>query len=274
MDNSKPDLPESEYESQPAPQAKSEPVETETISYVNEHIKKAFDRVKLFFKDAKNYFNRSPRLQKFSHQGKYLPAFWTVASIFSLIVNIILIAILISFGRNFFMLKALVADGLINGTSSSLALMDKAHIVITIPVSTTVQLKDDLPLVYDLTLDQYSDLTVVRDTTIQGARIYLNNTAVTTDLTLPANTPIQVNMDMTIPVSTTVPVNITVPVAIQVPIDIPVEQTDLHQSIVGLQGALEPYRILMDTLFTSPKDIPLCNYWWSGWMCSLFFGKR
>lgn len=291
MAKSKKDLSESEIEPQPGvedelkpesqpevvaePKPESPPIpETEPNVYVNVKIQKAFDRAKLYIKDATDYYQRSPRLQNASYQGKFMPAFWTVACIFSLIVNIVLLAILISFGRSFFEFKALVADGLVNGTANSLELMDKAHIVTTVPVQTTVQLQDSLPVVFDMPINQDTKVSLVRESRIPNAQIYLNNTAVTTDLTLPASTSIQANIDLNIPVSTTVPVDITVPVTIQVPVDIPVDKTDLHQSIIGLQGAIDPYKTLMVSSFNSPKDFSVCNHWWSGWLCGLFFGKQ
>jgi hypothetical protein len=247
---------------------------SEPEGYVNEHIQKAYERVKSWFRNAKQHYEGSPRLQKTTYQGKYLPAFWTVACIFSLIVNVILLAILISFGHNFFELKSMIAKGLVNGTYDNLALMDKAHIVTSVPVNTSIQLQDTLPVAFDLPINQSTQLSLAQDTRITGAYIYLNNTAVLTDLTLPANTPIQANFDINIPVNTTVPLSITVPVAIQVPVDIAIDQTDLHQSIVGLQGIIEPYKTVMDSSFNSPQDFLMCNHWWSGWMCGIFFGKQ
>jgi hypothetical protein len=294
MDNSKPILQETESEPQPEPQPEpqiepqiepqlepqaepqieSQPaVEPASITYVNERIKQAFEQVKLFFKDAKDQYRASPRFQKIAYQGKYLPAFWTVACIFSLVVNIILMGVLISFGRHFFELKALISNGLVTEASNSLAMMDKAHIVTTVPVNTTVRLQDKLPVIFNLPINQSTQLSLVQDVRISGAYIYLNNTAVTTDLTLPAKTLLLANINLTIPVSTTVPVDITAPVTSQVPVDIAIDQTDLHQSIVGLQGAIEPYKTVMGSAFNSPQDFSICNHWWSGWMCSIFFGK-
>jgi hypothetical protein len=266
MDHPTPNQPEPEFEPQPVPEMESE-------SYLNERIKKALDQTKLWFRNAKGYYLRSPRLQKVTYQGKYLPAFWTVASIFSLIVNLILIALLIAIGRNFFSMKASIASGLVNGTSENLALLDKSHIVTNLPVETNVPLQDELPIAFNLPVTQSTQLTLAQDTRISGAYIYLNNTPVMTDLTLPAHTPIQVNLDMSIPVDVTVPISTTIPVAIQVPVDIAVNQTDLHQSIVGLQGAIEPYKTLLGSDFNSPMDFPLCNQWWSGWICTIFFGR-
>ena len=267
MDNSTSNQPEPEFEPQPVPEMESE-------SYLNERIKRVLDRTKSWFKGVRNYYQRSPRLQKTTYQGKYLPAFWTVACILSLIVNAILIAVLLAFGRNFFSMKAEVAKGLIDGASENLAMMDQAHIVTSVPVQTEVQLQDNLPVVFNLPVTQSTQLTLAQDTRITGAYIYLNETAVVTDLTLPARTPIQVNFNMSIPVDTTVPISVTVPVSMQVPLDIAVNQTDLHQSIVGLQGVIEPYKTLLGSTYNSPKDFPLCTSWWSGWMCTIFFGRQ
>ncbi|HSB65822.1 MAG TPA: hypothetical protein VLD65_04540, partial [Anaerolineales bacterium] len=149
-----------------------------------------------------------------------------------------------------------------------------AHIVSSVPVQTKVPLQDNLPVVFNLPVTQATQLTLAQDTRITGAYIYLNETAVLTDLTLPARTPIKVNLNMSIPVDTTVPISMTVPVSMQVPLDIAVNQTDLHQSIVGLQGVIEPYKTLLESSYNSPRDFPICTYWWSGWMCSLFFGRQ
>ena len=285
MDNTRQDLPETEPEPEPEPEPKpdeqlgslpeSKPSsEAESEGYVNENITKAFERIKKWFAQVKEHYLRSPRLQKVVYQGKFKPAFWTVTAIFSLLVNILFIAILIFFGRYFFELKALVADGLVTELSNNLAMMDKAHIVTTVPVETTVQLQDNLPVVFDLPINQSTQLSLTEDTQISGAYIYLNNTPVLTNLTLPAGTPIQANFDMTIPVSQTIPVDVTVPVSLLVPLDVAIDQTDLHQSIVGLQGAIEPYKVLLGSNFNSTEDFPLCNQWWSGWLCSVFFGQR
>ena len=57
----------------------------------------------------------SPRVKRFFWQGKLLPAFWTVASVVSLFVNLVLIIVLISLGKQLFEIKKLVQDQLIGG---------------------------------------------------------------------------------------------------------------------------------------------------------------
>ena len=272
MDNSRPDLPESKPETSAGLKPEPQPA-PEIDSEINRRIKQTIDRGKVLIKDGEDYYRKSPRLQKAVYQGKFMPAFWTVACIFSLLVNIILIGLLISFGHHFFALKSLVSDGLVNGASSSLATMDKAHIITTVPVKTTVQVKDELPVVFSLPINQNTQLSLTQDTRIKGAYIYLNNTAVQTDLTIPANTPIQANFNMNVPVSTTVPVNIAVPINLKVPVDIAVSQTDLHQSIVGLQDAIAPYQTALTEGFNSPNEFLVCKNWLTGWLCGLIFGK-
>jgi hypothetical protein len=273
MDNSKPKLPES----QPEPKLNS-PADTQPNSDaspgINEWINHTTEQAKGIYKDGKEYYRKSPRLQKFVYQGKFMPAFWTVACIFSLVANIILIGLLISVSRHFFELKALVSDGLLTQASNNLAMMDKSHIVLTVPVETTVRLQDTLPVTFDLPINQSTQLSLAEDTTINGAYIYLNNTAVQTDLTLPSGTPLQANFNMSIPVSTTVPVDFTVPVSIQVPVDIAIDQTDLHQSIVGLQEAIKPYQTTLGTTFNSPDRFLICKNWLTGWLCSIIFGEQ
>jgi hypothetical protein len=157
MDNSNPNQPGSEFKpnadlkGDQKPVVESRPVslpgdsqshESRLDGYLNDKIRLGFDRVKSRSRDLKAHYLRSPRLRKVVYQGKFMPAFWTVTAIFSLVVNVILIAILVSFGHFFFQYKALVADSLTNGVSTNLALMDQAHIVTAVAVQTTVQLQD------------------------------------------------------------------------------------------------------------------------------------
>ena len=273
MDNSKPKLPESQPAPQPEPHGGPQPNTGNTAGF-NEWINRKSEQAKGLYKEGKDYYRGSPRLQKVVYQGKFMPAFWTVACIFSLIVNIILIGLLISVGHFFFQFKSLVSDGLVTQASNSLAMMDKAHIVLTVPVETTVKLQDTLPVEFNLPINQTTQLSLVEESTINGAHIYLNNASVPTDLTLPAGTPLQANFDMNVPVSTTVPVDITVPVTLQVPVDIAINKTDLHQSIVGLQEALKPYQTTLGSTFNSPEEFFVCKNWVTGWLCRIIFGKQ
>jgi hypothetical protein len=185
----------------------------------------------------------------FLWRGRVGPAFWTVASSLSLVVNIILIVILILLGRQLFVQKkTVVSDQLIGGLYDNFVLMDQAHIQTTITVSDTIQVIDTIPVVFDLPLDQKTVVVLTKDTPVKNATIYLNNTAVPLDLILREGTELSIQLDMTVPVEQTIPVVLNVPINLQVPVDIPLDQTQLHQPFVGLQQVVAPYRQLLGDL--------------------------
>ena len=187
-----------------------------------------------------------PRLRPFLWRGRVGPAFWTVASTLSLVVNIILIVILILLGRQLFFLKTtVVSDQLINGLYDNFVLMDKAHIKTTITVSDTIQVKDTIPVVFDLPLSQKTIVTLTESTPIKGATIYLNGQPVPLDLDLPPGTKLGIELNLTVPVNQTVPVVLNVPVNLTVPVDIALNKTELHEPFVGLQQVLSPFRKLL-----------------------------
>lgn len=173
------------------------------------------------------------------------PAFWTVASLLSLTINIILIVILVLLGRQlFFLKKTVVSDKLINGLYDNFTLMDQAHIQTTITVSDTIQVNDTIPVVFDLPLNQKTTVVLTQDTPV-NTTIYLNNTAVPLDLILRDGTELNIQLDITVPVKQTIPVVLNVPVHLTVPVDIPLDQTQLHKPFVGLQQVVSPYRQLL-----------------------------
>jgi hypothetical protein len=176
----------------------------------------------------------SPRMRRLLWRGRVAPAFWTVASLLSIVVNIILIALLIGLGRELFTLKRLVSNQLIGGLYTNFRQMDDAHILTTITVSDTIQVKDSIPVVFNLPLKQNTVVTLVEDTPVNNATIYLNGQAVPLDLVLRKGTSLNISLDLVVPVNKTVPVTLNVPVRLKVPVDIPLNQTQLHQPFTGL----------------------------------------
>lgn len=194
-------------------------------------------------------------------QGKVGPAFWTIASLISLTVNIILVVLLIVLGQQLFALKSIVEGDVLGGLYTNFQLMDTAHIRTTIPVSTEVPAKFDLPL------STNTVVTLTEDTRIQGATIYnlsagaLYISQANTNIVLPAGTNLPVALNLTVPVDQKIPVNLMVEV------DIPLNQTELHQPFVGLQEVVKPYYTLLNSLPNSwvdtlcdPNDM-LCQEW-------------
>lgn len=167
--------------------------------------------------------------------------FWKFATILSLVVNLLLIVVLIVLAANLFTIKTTVLQPLVDGLYSNFQLMDAAHIKTTIPVSAEV------PAQFDLPLDTDTNVTLTQDTTIPGATVSvftggLMISNAQTDIVLPKGTVLPIHLVMTVPVDQKIPVNLTVDV------DIPLNQTELHEPFVGLQGVVAPYKVMLDKL--------------------------
>jgi len=186
-------------------------------------------------------------------------AFWTVASLLSLTVNIILIAVLIYLGSQFSSIKRMVRDDVLAGLYTNFALMDQASIKTTIPIHTNVPAKFDLPL------DTDTVVVLSKDTRIPGARVTLNTGGLTivdapTDITLPAGTRLPIHLTLQVPVDQEIPVDLSVGV------NIPLNKTDLHQPFVGLQNLVAPYYVMVSKMPESWSQMvcgtppnPLCK---------------
>jgi hypothetical protein len=210
-------------------------------------------------------------------QGKIAPAFWTISGIFSMTVNIILILVLILVGRQLFSIKHLIEKGLIGGLYENFVLMDEASIKTTIDVSETIQVVDEIPVVFDLPLQQTTTVVLVEDTPIPNTTVRIDTGVISlnapAEVTLPKGTPLLITLDLTVPVSQTVPVVLNVPISINVPVDIPLAQTELHVPFVGLQQVLTPYRDTLSSLPNSWEETPPCA---SGgdWLCRWLFDLK
>lgn len=206
------------------------------------------------------------------------PAFWTISSIVSLIVNVILIVLLLVLGQQLFTLKGVVQNQVLGGLYTNFQMMDEAHIRTTIPVSAEVPAKFDLPLTglqvpakFDLPLNTMTTVRLTEDTRIPGATLYnltagsLSISRATLDITLPAGTVLPVELNLIVPVdqmisldSVVVPVDQMIPVDLIVEVDIPLEETELHPPFVGLQEVVKPYYTLLSALPDSWKTA-LCG---------------
>ncbi len=169
---------------------------------------------------------------------KLWPAFWTITGVFSLLMNAILIAMLLSLGNQLFALKSLVEDQLIGGLYENFILMDESNIQTTIPVSAQVPAKFNLPL------DAETVVVLREDTYIPGATVTLNTgglniTNAPTNILLPAGTKLPIQLSLEVPVDQKIPVDLNVNV------DIPLDQTDLHIPFTGLQNVVSPYYDLL-----------------------------
>lgn len=185
-------------------------------------------------------------------RGKIGPAFWTVASLVSLSVNLVLLAVLLLLGQQLFTLKSLVGEQLVAGLHANFVKMDAARI------TTSVTVNDTIPVVFDLPVQTNTMVTLIEDTRIKNATVNLSTGGLSihgapANIVLPAGTQLPIALSIVVPVSTTVPVQLTVPV------DIPLNQTELHEPFVGLQNVVSPYHTLLTSLPGSWQETPLCQ---------------
>jgi hypothetical protein len=191
-------------------------------------------------------------------QGKIGPAFWTIASLFSLTVNIILIVLLILVSKYLFPLKDLISQQLLGGLYYNFVRMDQARIKTEVKVTDTIRVKDSIPVVFDLPLAQETRIVLTQRTPINGATIFLNGQAVPIDIILPAGTGLNIRLNMTVPVNQTVPVVLDVPIELSVPVEIPLQETELHEPFIGLQDVISPYYWQLGRLPDSWEEVIRC----------------
>lgn len=184
-------------------------------------------------------------------RARFWPIFWTLTGSLSLLLNLILIAILLSVGRELFVLKQLVSDELLSGLYQNFVLMDDATI------TTNVHVKKDIPVTFDLPLEQDTVVVLTQDTPIYGANValssggvYINSPA---DIILPAGQPLPVSLRLSVPVS------VTVPVELDVPVSIPLSTTELHQPLVGLREVINVFYEGTLPNIQTPQDLPFCD---------------
>ena len=207
----------------------------------------------------------SENLRRFLWQGKIGPAFWTIASLISIGVNIVLFVLLILIGRQLFAIKDLASNQLVGGLYQNFIKMDQARI------TTTVEVNDTIPVVFDLPVQTNTIVVLTEPTRIKGANVNLSTGGLTirapSNITLPAGTELPVSLNIVVPVNTRVPVKLTVPV------DIPLQQTELHEPFVGLQNVVAPYNDLLASPPNSWQETPLCDPK-TDLLCPWLTGKR
>jgi len=178
----------------------------------------------------------APSRHRWLWQGRLGEAFWKAATLFSLIVNLILVVTLLVVGLLIFRIKNDIVQPLVVGLHGSFVEMDNATIRATIPVS------DSLPVEFDLPLNTNTTVTLVQDTPIKSATIFLNGQAVPINIVLPAGTPLGISLNLVVPVRQVVPVRLMVDAVI------PLRQTELHSPFDRLRHLFEPYVGLLNSL--------------------------
>ena len=187
-----------------------------------------------------------------SEKPRFLPIFWTVASVLSLLVNLILLILLVSLWRGLGNLNLTsLGPGLVGGLYTNFERMDRAHIQTVIPVQTTIPLDASIPV------RTTTAITLAQDVSIQGAHVKINtplfNIDAPANVTLPAGTSLNVGLNFDLPVK------MDVPVVLNVPVDIAMQQTDLHPALLGLEDTIRPLYCMVSPAALSLDGAPVCR---------------
>jgi hypothetical protein len=174
---------------------------------------------------------------------KFLPAFWTIASVMSFTVNIVLVIVLAILLQNFKTVGVTVnglSDQLLGGLYTNFVKMDQAHITTSIPVS------KEIPVQFTLNVSGPTNVTLSDDVSISGALVTVNTGGLNinnarANIVLPQGTVLPIFIQ-----SLAVPVDQSVLAELDVAVDIPLNQTDLHEPFVGLQKVVEPFYCLIE----------------------------
>ncbi|MCU7837454.1 MAG: hypothetical protein KZQ83_19710 [gamma proteobacterium symbiont of Taylorina sp.] len=168
-------------------------------------------------------------------KNKLLSILWTITSVTSVLINII-IAFIIGF---------ILSNNTIQDLYDDFQLMDQAHI------KTNVVVDDMMPVKFELKLKQDTNVVLSKDVTIKGAHVSVRTTLI--DITnAPATVVLPAGTSLPITLNLVVPVDQTIPIQLNVPVDIAIEETELHTPLVGFKKIIQPFYC-----FLFPKAVTL-----------------
>ncbi|NWG35154.1 MAG: hypothetical protein HXY42_11980 [Chloroflexi bacterium] len=184
-----------------------------------------------------------PAIQFSRRKLQLLPAFWTIASVFSFAVNLVLLIVLALILQNFHVLGVTLTklpDHLLGGLYTNFVKMDQAHIRTVIPVS------KEIPVQFTLNVSGSTNVTLSEDVVITGALVTVNTGGLNinrarADIILPQGTVLPIFIQNLV-----VPVDQKVLAELDVAVDIPLNQTELHEPFVGLRRVVEPFYCLLN----------------------------
>lgn len=186
---------------------------------------------------------------------KFLPVFWTIASVMSFTVNIVLLIVLLFAFQKLKQIPIVtetlkepsllpgmatnIASGLLGGLHTNFVKMDEANI------RTSIHVEKDIPVQFSLNVSGPTNVTLSQAVTIRNALVTvetggLNIVNARATIVLPKDTLLPINIENLV-----VPVDQKVPAILDVPVDIPLSQTELHEPFVGLQKVVEPWYCLI-----------------------------
>lgn len=199
----------------------------------------------------------APAKERSSREWRFGPPFWTITGILSLTVNGILIAVLLVLYqllgevRNLQGTASNIGSSVLGGLYTNFEKMDQATIKTVIPVDAQIPLDISVPV------QTTTQITLAESVSIPNAQVVINTGGLNINsnarVTLPAGTPLMVNLNFNLPVQTTIPVHL------EVPVNIPMAETELHEPFVGLQQVVHPWYCIVEPNALGVTGQPLCR---------------
>src|SRR5215211_807331 len=174
---------------------------------------------------------------------RFMPAFWTIASLMSITVNIILIVILLILFQMLGAIQGTANDKvsrLLGGLYTNFVKMDQANI------RTSIHVEKEIPVQFSLNVSGPTTVTLTQPVSISGAMVTVQTGGLNI---VNARANIVLPQDKALPIfiqNLTVPVVKKVFAVLDVPVDIPLAQTELHEPFVGLQQVVKPWYCLIE----------------------------
>jgi hypothetical protein len=180
--------------------------------------------------------------------GPLWNAFKNIAIVFSFVVNIILVIVLLLAPEPVFMAKSQVAEPLLLDLDSAFAALGETRI------ESTVYITDTMPVVFDLPLNQTTQVVLVEPVPISAPATFVwpaGGGAIhgTVQLVLPQGLALPVSLNLMVPVST------TVPVVMQVPVEIPLAEAGMAPAIEQLRAVFSPLSSTLQGLPDSTEEL-------------------
>ena len=180
--------------------------------------------------------------------SRLMRTFWTVGAGLSILANFVLLGLLL--GRNGIPGSA-GSDQALVAVYSSLEQLDNAHIRASIPIQSDLSLDTTVPV------QTTTRITLASDLLVRGAHVTINASGLSidapADITLPAGTEMDVNLDLVLPIKA------ALPATADIPVDIAIRDTELHAAIQALKDSLRPQVCAQSPGATLADGTPICR---------------
>ncbi len=186
-----------------------------------------------------------------AEKKSFWESFKNFAIVFSFIVNIILVFVLLVSPVPLFMAKSQIAEPLLLDLDSAFASLGDTTI------NTLVNIQDTMPVVFDLPLNQNTDVILTAPVPLQAPASFIlpgggGSINGTVNLDLPEGMRLPVSLNMIVPVSTTIPIVMEVPVKIQL------AEAGMGPAIEKLRAVFSPITGFLQSLpdFSKETTVP------------------